>query len=61
MGTKTEWFKGIFPALVTRFTTNDTLDEDAYRQLIRFVLPLVEGLVHFGTTGELSYLTLVER
>ena len=61
MGTKTEWFKGIFPALVTPFTTDDTLDEAAYRQLIRFVLPHVDGVVPCGTTGEFSYLTLEER
>jgi len=61
MGYKTDWFKGIFPALVTPFTTNDTLDEAAYRQLIRFVLPHVDGVVPCGTTGEFSYLTLEER
>ena len=61
MGYKTEWFKGIFPALVTPFTTHDTLDEAAYRQLIRFVLPHVDGVVPCGTTGEFSYLTPEER
>jgi len=61
MGYKTEWFKGIFPALVTPFTPDDKLDEDAYRELIRFVLPHVNGLVPCGTTGEFSYMTLEER
>ena len=61
MGYKTEWFKGIFPALVTPFTKDDKLDEAAYRELIRFVLPHVDGLVPCGTTGEFSYMTIEER
>jgi 4-hydroxy-tetrahydrodipicolinate synthase len=66
MGYKTEWLKGIFPALVTPFTADvdaarSGLDEDAYRELIRFVLPHVDGLVPCGTTGEFSYMTLEER
>ena len=61
MGYKTEWFKGIFPALVTPFTPDDEVDEAAYRELIRFVLPHVNGVVPCGTTGEFSYLTLEER
>nr|HID12226.1 hypothetical protein [Anaerolineae bacterium] len=61
MGYKTEWLKGIFPALVTPFTKDDGLDEKAYRELIRFVLPHVNGVVPCGTTGEFSYLSLAER
>ncbi|MCK4316048.1 MAG: dihydrodipicolinate synthase family protein, partial [Anaerolineae bacterium] len=61
MGYKTEWFRGIFPALVTPFTADDKLDEAAYRELIRFVLPHVNGLVPCGTTGEFSYMTMEER
>ncbi|MBL7063826.1 MAG: dihydrodipicolinate synthase family protein [Anaerolineae bacterium] len=61
MGYKTDWFKGIFPALVTPFTADDKLDEAAYRELIRFVLPHVNGVVPCGTTGEFSYMTLEER
>jgi 4-hydroxy-tetrahydrodipicolinate synthase len=61
MGYKTEWFKGIFPALVTPFASNGGIDEDAYRELIRFVLPHVDGVVPCGTTGEFSYMTLEER
>jgi len=61
MGYKTDWFKGIFPALVTPFTADDKLDEEAYRELIRYVLPHVDGVVPCGTTGEFSYLTLEER
>lgn len=61
MGYKVDWFRGIFPALVTPFTRDDTLDEQAYRELIRFVLPHVNGVVSCGTTGEFSSLTLEER
>ena len=65
MGYKTEWLKGIFPALVTPFTTGGSavtsIDEAAYRELIRYVLPHVDGMVPCGTTGEFSYMTLEER
>jgi 4-hydroxy-tetrahydrodipicolinate synthase len=61
MSKKPQWFKGIFPALVTPFTQDDELDETAYRELIRFVLPHVNGLVPSGTTGEFSYMTEAER
>ena len=61
MGYKTDWFKGIFPALVTPFDGQDRVDEVAYRELIRFVLPHVNGLVPCGTTGEFSYMTAEEK
>ncbi len=58
---KVDWFRGIFPALVTPFTADDQVDEPAFRELIRFVLPHVNGLVPCGTTGEFSSLTYEER
>jgi len=66
MGYKTDWFKGIFPALVTPFAGNGSghqskFDQGAYRELIRWVLPHVNGVVPAGTTGEFSYLTSDER
>ena len=61
MSKKPDWFKGIFPALVTPFTKEDKLDEIAYRELIRHVLPHVDGLVPSGTTGEFSYMTEAEK
>jgi len=61
MGYKTDWFQGIFPALVTPFASGGGVDESAYRELIRFVLPHVDGVVPCGTTGEFSYMTLEER
>lgn len=61
MGYKTDWFKGIYPALVTPFSRDDRFDEAAYRALIRRVLPHVNGVVPCGTTGEFSYMTAEER
>ena len=61
MGYKTDWFRGIFPALVTPFDTADQVDEVAYRELIQFVLPHVNGVVPCGTTGEFSYMTADEK
>ena len=56
-----EWFRGIYPALVTPFTADDQLDEATYRSLIRFVLPHVHGVVPCGTTGEFSSMSLEEK
>jgi 4-hydroxy-tetrahydrodipicolinate synthase len=58
---RSDWFKGIFPALVTPFTSADEVDEETYRALIRFVLPYVDGVVPCGTTGEFSSMTLQEK
>jgi 4-hydroxy-tetrahydrodipicolinate synthase len=59
---KVPWFKGVFPALVTPFVKKtEDVDEDAYRRLIRYCLPNVNGLVTSGTTGEFPYLTRDEK
>ncbi|MEJ2211445.1 MAG: dihydrodipicolinate synthase family protein [Anaerolineae bacterium] len=58
---KVDWFKGIFPALVTPFTDDDRVDEATYRALIRYVLPHVNGVVPCGTTGEFSSMALEEK
>jgi 4-hydroxy-tetrahydrodipicolinate synthase len=58
---KTDWFRGIFPALVTPFSPEEDIDEKTYRELIRFVLPHVNGVVPCGTTGEFSSMTLSEK
>jgi 4-hydroxy-tetrahydrodipicolinate synthase len=60
-GKKPSWFRGIFPALVTPFTADDQIDEETYRDLIRFVLPHVNGVVPCGTTGEFSSMTQEEK
>jgi 4-hydroxy-tetrahydrodipicolinate synthase len=62
MPIKLPWLKGVFPALVTPFVKKtEEVDEDAYRRLVRHVLPHVDGLVTSGTTGEFPYLTRDER
>lgn len=61
MNKKPDWFKGIFPALVTPFRDGQAVDEAAYRALIRHVLPHVNGVVPVGTTGEFSYMSMEEK
>jgi 4-hydroxy-tetrahydrodipicolinate synthase len=48
---------GVNPALVTPFARDQSVDEDAFRNLIRHVIDDVDGLVPCGTTGEFNYLT----
>jgi 4-hydroxy-tetrahydrodipicolinate synthase len=52
---------GVNPALVTPFARDQSVDEEAFRSLIRHVLPDVDGLVPCGTTGEFNYLTPEEN
>jgi len=52
---------GVNPALVTPFTRDDEIDEEALRNLLRFVLPHVDGVVPCGTTGEFVNLSHGER
>ncbi len=62
MPVKVPWLKGVFPALVTPFEKeSEAVDEDAYRRLIRHVLPDVDGIVTSGTTGEFPYLNREEQ
>lgn len=53
--------RGVFPALVTPFTSKQEVDEKAFGDLIEFVLPKVDGIVVAGTTGESLYLSIEER
>ena len=54
--------RGAFTALVTPFTTDGSLDEDAFRRLVRWqVLSGIDGLVPCGTTGESPTLSGDER
>ena len=54
--------RGAFTALVTPFTADGAVDEDALRRLVRWqVLAGIDGLVPVGTTGEAPTLTPVER
>jgi len=54
--------RGAFTALVTPFTADGTLDEPAFRRLVRWqILAGIDGLVPCGTTGESPTLTEAER
>jgi 4-hydroxy-tetrahydrodipicolinate synthase len=54
--------RGAFTALVTPFTADGTLDEAAFRRLVRWqILAGIDGLVPCGTTGESPTLTADER
>ncbi|UCF07374.1 MAG: dihydrodipicolinate synthase family protein, partial [Thermoplasmata archaeon] len=53
--------KGVFPALVTPFKKDESIDEEAFRALIQHVMPHVDGVVPCGTTGEFVYLDMDER
>ncbi len=54
--------RGAFTALVTPFTPDGTLDETAFRRLVRWqVLAGIDGLVPCGTTGESPTLSESER
>lgn len=55
-------FRGVAPALVTPFTADDEIDDDAFRALInRQIDGGVSGLVVLGTTGENPTITDDER
>jgi len=54
--------RGAFTALVTPFNTDGTLDEAAFRRLVRWqILAGIDGLVPCGTTGESPTLSTDER
>jgi 4-hydroxy-tetrahydrodipicolinate synthase len=54
--------RGALTALVTPFTADGALDEDAFRRLVRWqVLAGIDGLVPCGTTGEAPTLSADER
>lgn len=54
--------QGAFTALVTPFTVDGTLDETAFRRLVRWqILAGIDGLVPCGTTGESPTLSIEER
>jgi len=61
MAGKPDWLKGIIPALVTPFTAEEEIDEEAMRRLVRHVLPHVNAVVPVGTTGEVVYLSEEEK
>lgn len=56
-----EW-KGVFPALTTKFTANDELDLPLFEKNLQAQLSAgVEGIILGGTLGEASVLTTEEK
>ena len=56
-----QW-KGVFPAITTKFTNRETLDIDLFAENITAQIEAgVNGLVLGGTLGEASVLTAVEK
>ena len=56
-----DW-KGVFPALTTKFDSNDELDLPAFEKNLRAQLKAgVDGLILGGTLGESSTLTVEEK
>ncbi len=56
-----EW-KGVFPALTTKFTVNDELDLPLFEKNLQAQLAAgVEGIILGGTLGEASVLTTEEK
>ena len=54
--------RGTYTALVTPFTPDGSLDEEAFRRLVRWqILAGIDGLVPCGTTGESPTLSTEER
>ena len=56
-----EW-KGIFPALTTKFTEHDTLDNGLFLKNLTVQLDAgIDGIILGGTLGEASTLTFEEK
>ncbi len=56
-----EW-KGVFPALTTKFTSNDELDFEAFKKHVDFqIVSGVDGLILGGSLGEASTLSNSEK
>ncbi len=53
--------RGVFPALVTPYHEDGSLDEATLRALVRRLLPHVHGFLVNGTTGDFPLLTREER
>lgn len=58
---KPEW-KGVYPAITTKFTDDDKLDLDLFEESVRFQVESgVDGIILGGTLGEATALTDGEK
>jgi dihydrodipicolinate synthase/N-acetylneuraminate lyase len=58
---KAKDFKGIIPPILTSFTKDGEIDEKAWKELIEFMLPHVQGFYPIGTYGCGPFMTLADR
>lgn len=58
---KAREYTGIIPPLLTTYHRNGSVDDDAMRSLINFVLPHVHGFYPVGTYGTGPFMTVEER
>jgi 4-hydroxy-tetrahydrodipicolinate synthase len=55
-------FKGVFPAIITPFLKDESLDEEGLKKNIRYLSNTgISGIVPCGTTGESATLTFEEH
>lgn len=55
-------WKGVYPAITTKFTGNDELDKDSYLKNLEFQLEAgIDGIILGGSLGEASTLTNEEK
>src|ERR1700753_1784089 len=55
-------WKGVFPALTTKFTSKDQLDLKLFEKNLKFqVASGVDGIILGGSLGEASVLTVEEK
>ena len=55
-------WKGVYPAITTKFTGNDKLDKDSYLKNLEFQLEAgIDGIILGGSLGEASTLTNEEK
>jgi 1-pyrroline-4-hydroxy-2-carboxylate deaminase len=55
-------WKGVFPALTTKFTANDELDLRMFEKNLKFQIASgIDGIILGGSLGEASVLTLEEK
>ena len=55
-------FKGVFPAIITPFKEDESLDEEGLKRNIEYLNKTgIAGIVPCGTTGESATLTFEEH
>jgi len=58
---RTEWLRGVFPAIITPYDERDRIDRDVFAELVDRLWNDVDGFVPCGTTGEFIYMSEREK